>query len=579
MAGKYAFAFDEGSVYAKVRDVLVRAARPGTVVDLGCGFGALAEVSRSHGLTYVGADLEREGLSDLERRGFGTHQLDLTDLPSVEKLLDKVAADGPISALLMLDTLEHLPEPWKVLELLSGAASRWGSPALVVSIPNVTHVDVAAKLLAGRWDVTPTGLLDSTHLQMFSGARVDAMMRASGWYECERADFTLNHSDQSFPADLPVLVAGSPLSELVRLVRGDADPHAYVNQFVRAYVPGAAGTGALLAPDTPTPFLSVLVRTTGKRPETLRDLLLCLAAQTDEDFEVLLLAHGVEPELMSEVGVLLSQQPPSMQERLRLVPVEPGGGRSRPLNTGLDAAHGRYIAVVDDDDVVTSGYVSEFHRLAELAPGRVLRTVVVEQDVEERAWGAVRGYAATSAFRYAYPPEYDVLMHLVENFTPFCGLAFPRALFQHLGHRFDESLPVLEDWEMQLRSIQLCGVQSSPLPTSIYHRWAQGTGNNSNVMHTDEHWAAARGRVASDMDSRPLMLPRGSFSSLQRQLSDRIVVELEAEIERRGAEMARLAAALSEAQRMPEEMRASTSWRVTAPLRAVSDRLRRRARA
>ncbi|MCW2501029.1 MAG: glycosyl transferase family [Frankiales bacterium] len=579
MAGKYAFAFDESSVYAKVRDVLVRAARPGTVIDLGCGFGALAEVSRSHGMTYVGADLEREGLEDLERRGFATHQLDLTDLRAVEALLDKVATDGPISAILMLDTLEHLPEPWKVLELLSGAASRWGSPALVVSIPNVTHIDVAAKLLAGRWDVTPTGLLDSTHLQMFSGARVDTMLRTSGWYECERADFKLNHSDQSFPTDLPLLVAGSPLSDLVRLVRGDADPYAYVNQFVRAYVPGAAGTGAPAVQATPAPFLSVLVRTTGKRPESLRDLLLCLAAQTDEDLEVLLLAHGVEPDLMSEIGVLVAQQAASLQQRLRLVPVEPGGGRSRPLNAGVEAAHGRYVAVVDDDDVVTSGYVAEFRRLADQAPGRVLRTVVVEQDVEERNWSGVAGYAATSAFRYAYPPDYDVLMHMVDNFTPFCGLAFPRALFQHLGHRFDESLPVLEDWEMQLRSIQLCGVHSSPVPTSIYHRWAHGTGNNSNVMHTDEHWAAARGRVASDMDARPLMLPRGSFSSLQRQLSDRVVLELEAEIERRGDEMQRLAAALDEAARLPAEMRASTSWRVTAPLRAVSERLRGRGRS
>jgi hypothetical protein len=131
---------------------------------------------------------------------------------------------------------------------------------------------------------------------------------------------------------------------------------------------------------------------------------------------------------------------------------------------------------------------------------------------------------------------------------------------------------------MQLRSVQLCGVHSSPVPTAIYHRWAHGTGNNSNVMHTDEHWAAARGRVASDMDARPLMLPRGSFSSLQRQLSDRVVLELEAEIERRGHEMQRLASALDAATRLPDELRASTSWRVTAPLRAVSERLRGRGR-
>src|SRR6266568_6959784 len=236
MAGKYQFAFDESSVYARVRDVLLRAAGPGTVVDLGCGYGALAEVAQSHGMTYVGVDLDTDGLVELERRGFVTQQLDVTDLTAVDALLDKIAADGRINAVLMLDTLEHLPEPWKLLENLSSGASRWGAPVLVVSIPNVAHVDVAAKLVAGRWDVTPTGLLDSTHLQLFSSERVETMMPASGWYECERADYELHHSDQHFPADLPVLVTGSPVADMIRHVRGDADRLGYVNQFVRAYV-------------------------------------------------------------------------------------------------------------------------------------------------------------------------------------------------------------------------------------------------------------------------------------------------------------------------------------------------------
>jgi hypothetical protein len=565
MAGKYRFAFDEISVYARVRDVLVRAAGAGTVVDLGCGFGALAEIVQSHGMTYVGVDLDTDGLVELERRGFMTRQLDITELTAVEAMLDKIAADGRVTAVLMLDTLEHLPEPWKLLELLSSGAARWGSPVLVVSIPNIAHVDVAAKLVAGRWDVMPAGLLDSTHLQLFSSERVETMMRASGWYECERADYKLNHSDQHFPKELPVLVTGSPVADMIRIVRGDADPYGHVNQFVRAYVAGAARAKPAPAPDDAAPFLSILVRTIGTRPETLRDLLLCLAAQADQDFEALLLAHGVEPDPLSEIGVLVAQQPRSMRQRVRLLSVEPGGGRSRPLNVALEAARGRYLAVVDDDDLVTSTYVQEFHRLAERSPGRVLRTVVVEQNVEECTWAGVKGFLATSAFHYPFPPAYDLLDHLAENRTPFCGIAFPRAIFQHLGHRFDESLQVLEDWEMQLRSVQVCGVDSSPVPTSIYHRWALGTGNNSVVMHSDEQWAAARGRVASNLDSRPLMLPAGSFSSLQRQFSLRLALEVE--LERCRFQAQQLSEALA-------DVHSSTSWRVTGPLRAISRRLR-----
>ena len=38
----------------------------------------------------------------------------------------------------------------------------------------------------------------------------------------------------------------------------------------------------------PRPFLSVITRTQGRRPDRLREMLLSLAAQTDEDFELLL---------------------------------------------------------------------------------------------------------------------------------------------------------------------------------------------------------------------------------------------------------------------------------------------------
>ena len=575
MSGRYAFSFSEDSVYHSVRELLVRtvdAQDGGLVVDLGCGYGALAEPVAEAGLVYVGVDVAADGLADLERRGFRTAQHDLTDLDGLEKLLLGVAEDARVAAVLMLDTLEHLPQPDVVLRRLHEVALRLGSPVLLVSVPNVTHVDVAAKLLMGRWDSTPTGLLDDTHLQMFSSARLDDEMRRAGWHASGRLDFRLNQSDQHFPDDLPALVPGTPLSDLLRLVRTSADEHGYVNQFVRAYIPSAPAVRRQA--EERRPFLSVLVRTTGNRPETLRDLLLCLAAQVDDDFEVLLLAHGVLREAMSELGVLLSQQAESLRSRVRLVPVEPGGGRSRPLNVGVEQARGRYVCVVDDDDVVLANYVAEFRRLAEQRPGRVLRTVVVEQDVVETSWGAELGYAATSGFRYSYPPDYDLVSHMHGNYTPFCGLAFPTALFRDLGYRFDEALAVLEDWEMQLRAVMTAGVVTSPAVTSIYHWWTGGTGDNSKVVHSDDHWTAARGRVVAELDARPLLLPAGTFARLHRELARMSTVETDLIHARK--ELGETRKVLQESEHQRAELMRSTSWRVTWPLRSVSDRLRGR---
>lgn len=544
--GRYEFSFAEGSVYARVRDVLLASARPGRVVDLGCGFGALAEPATAAGLDYVGVDLDPVGLDSLAERGFATRRHDLTDLAGLERLLDELAGEQGLSAVLALDVVEHLPEPEPVLRLLREVAGRAGEPVLVVSIPNVTHQDIAAKLLTGRWDVTPTGLLDGTHLQHFSGRRLDEMLRSTGWHEVRRADYALQTSDQHFPADLPALVPGTPLADLLRAVRAAGDPYGSVNQFVRACAPGdpeiVVPVREAAEPTGEAPFLSVLVRTTGSRPEKLRDLLLCLSAQTDEDFELLLLAHGVEGPGLAGLEEQVEQLTEGLRARTRLVPLPPGGGRSRPLNAGVEQARGQWLCAVDDDDVVLSSYVTEFHRLARTAPGRVLRTVVVEQDMHEDRWPDRVGHAAGGPFRYAYPPGYDPVDSLRDNSTPFCGLALPAALFRDLGVRFDESLPVLEDWDVQLRAVQLCGIATSPLPTSVYHRWRRGAASSS-TLHAEQEWAESRERVAAQLDARPLLLPAGTVARVRTAPvpTPLLEVELRTEIDLRGAEMERLA--------------------------------------
>ena len=42
------------------------------------------------------------------------------------------------------------------------------------------------------------------------------------------------------------------------------------------------------------PFLSIVTRTQGRRPQCLEDMLTCLAGQTVRDFEVVLMCHQVD---------------------------------------------------------------------------------------------------------------------------------------------------------------------------------------------------------------------------------------------------------------------------------------------
>jgi SAM-dependent methyltransferase len=562
---RYHFAFGEGTPYAHAVALLSEhAAVPGgVVIDLGCGFGAVAEPVRALGLEYLGVDSEPAGIKDLVGRGM---EVLVGDLGRPEELMAEVAGalgGRPLAAILMLDSLEHLPNAYDVLGVLHRFAGEQGRAPLVVSIPNVTHLDLGVKLLLGRFEMTPTGLLDRTHVRFFSEAGLDEAMGAAGWFEVARKDFEMSQSDQHFPAGTVGLEPASSLGQFLREVRSSASPTAFVNQFVRAYLPGPASRTPSATPEQ-EPFLSVLVRTQGKRPHTFVETLLSLAAQECADFEVLVLCHDVDASERARIEETIGEFHPAFSERVRVVDVC-GGGRSRPLNVGAAEAAGRYLSVLDDDDVALGTWVGELRGLAETHPGMVVRIGVAEQWMKELpgAWDSEAGYEPVDRPRCPYPMTFDLLEHFQENQTPPSGFAVPRSLVTDLGQGWDESLPVYEDWDLLLRAASFCGVADSPVVGALYRRWR--VGESSKTAHADHEWLAAKATVLSKIDSAPYLLGRGFVTRLHLAANER------SDLENRLAGTEALAAALntllSEARAQIADLRGSTSWRLTSPIR------------
>jgi glycosyltransferase involved in cell wall biosynthesis len=138
--------------------------------------------------------------------------------------------------------------------------------------------------------------------------------------------------------------------------------------------------------DTPAepdaPFLSVITRTQGKRPYTLRDTLMSLAGQSSQDFELVLVVHSESETVNSVVRDIVSEFPPNFQARTNVVTCG-RPGRSSPLNDGIAHAKGRYVALLDDDDIALGHWVETFERLAADAPnGALLRATCTRQDFE-----------------------------------------------------------------------------------------------------------------------------------------------------------------------------------------------------
>jgi GT2 family glycosyltransferase len=567
-ASPYRFGYDEDGVYGRAVALVLAHGRPdGVHLDLGCGFGAIAEPLRDAGRSYLGADRHPEGLEDLAGRGFETVAVDLQDVATTTRTLRAALAGRPLASVTLLDVLEHVTSGPALLDALRALAAPSAAP-LVVSVPNVAHRDVALKLMAGRFDLTETGLLDRTHVVHHTASLLAERMASAGWQEVGAYDLRLERSDQYFPADLATLSPAASVHRYLLSLRGDE--HATTNQFVRAYQPGP-GPGRATVTDPRAepegrPFLSVVLRTQGTRPETFRDALLCLQGQTLPDFEVLVAVHKAAAEAQADVEHAVAELPGAMRSRVRVLTV-PGGGRARPLNDAFAVACGRYVAVLDDDDLVLAHWVEAFADAAAHAPGSVLRAVCVEQPMEPSRWGEDRrGVLVTGAMTQPYPQSFDLIDHMARNHTPFMAYAFPLALFRDLGLRFDETLDICEDWDYSLRAALLAGVTSVPSVTAVYRRWE--TGRSSSSLHVAEEWRRAEQSILDKLDGEPHVFPVGTIGAIR---------EATTRAERR---VARDLAALKERNTELEEhalrMERSASWRLTAPLRAIRNRGRRR---
>jgi hypothetical protein len=403
-----------------------------------------------HGYQYVGADMDEATVGTLTAHGIEAHRLDLSATDALAEAIVALASGRPVVAITALDVVEHLPRPVDSLRAVHAAMARLGTEWLGLSIPNVAHVDLAGKLLAGRWDVTPTGLLDDTHISLFTEERLRHDLAAAGFENGPAKDFHLECSDQHFPADLATLAPAAPLARLVRTVRGGADAHSTTNQFVRLF--RRAEEPALHDAAVPTdgPFLTVVVRS-GADDAALARTLDGLAGQTCTDFEVLRFDDG------------------------RSV---------ASLNQAVEAATGHHLAILDAGAEVLPNWVAEFREALDDA-GSVLRSRAV-----------VRG----STPEEHTAPRFDLLAHLTATDVPIHAHAFPLSVFRDLGLRFEPTLgPDIErgtELLMLLQAAQWCGVTDTEAIT---------------VVHQP---GDATPRVVELLDRAPLLLPEGSAARI-----------------------------------------------------------------
>ncbi|MCX7823126.1 MAG: glycosyltransferase [Syntrophobacterales bacterium] len=180
------------------------------------------------------------------------------------------------------------------------------------------------------------------------------------------------------------------------------------------------------------PIVSIIVRTKD-RPSLLRETMESLARQSYPKVEAIVVNDGGE-----EVKGIIDEFKNSIHHVI-YIRHELSKGRAKAANVGLKLANGEWVGLLDDDDLLEDsaiGILGWYGRTSSVVYGQV-ELVEPLPDGTKRSLGL-------------FGREFSREALFINNYIPICGLLFRRELALEIGG-FDESFDRLEDWDFIYR--------------------------------------------------------------------------------------------------------------------------------
>lgn len=144
------------------------------MLDLGCAGGLLgAELRRRGNAVLVhGVEVDAGAANEAEER------LDRVWVADLD-VMSLTFTEAPYDVVIVADVLEHVRDPWRVLNEIVGLLDADGY--VVASLPNIRFIRVLGPLLLrGRFDYADSGVLDRTHLRFFTRSSVLELFHGAG---------------------------------------------------------------------------------------------------------------------------------------------------------------------------------------------------------------------------------------------------------------------------------------------------------------------------------------------------------------------------------------------------------------
>lgn len=426
-----------------------------SVLDVGCGAGRLGEALKARQECEV-VGVERD--EDAARRA--RERLDRVVVGDAESP-DLGLAPGSFNVVVCGDVLEHLRDPLALLRRARG----WLRPAgrVVASVPNVRHHSVVRSLLEGNWTYESAGLLDRDHLRFFTRREVEKLFFRAG-FEVAELSYVAGPGDEEAARRVP---GGSV--RLGRLHLGGLSPaeaeefHAY--QYLVTARPEPAPDHGLT---------SVVILTHNQLAYT-RECVDSILRLTDEPYELVFVDNastdGTADYLRSLPGATV---------------IVNGENRGFPAaaNQGIAAAKGAQILLLNNDTVVTTGWLRRLLRALYRDPKVGLVGPCSNQVSGPQQVGAgYDGMAGLDGFAWDWGKAHDGVLEDTDRLVGFC-LLIRRAVVDAVGG-LDEQFGVgcFEDDDYCLRATR-AGFRAVIARDAFVHHYGGRTFVGSGVDFT-----------------------------------------------------------------------------------------------
>ncbi len=137
-----------------------------SILDVGCGPGYIGKkIKELKKCDVDGIEIDKDALLCASMSYDKTYNFAIDNEKSKE--YKSFFENGKkYDCIILADILEHLVDPAKAIFALYNKLKKNGR--MIISIPNIAHLDVISGLIDGNFNYNKTGILDSTHLRFFT---------------------------------------------------------------------------------------------------------------------------------------------------------------------------------------------------------------------------------------------------------------------------------------------------------------------------------------------------------------------------------------------------------------------------